>query len=335
MAKKAILLVNLGTPDSPSTKDVRRYLSEFLNDPFVIDINPIGRALLVNCIIVPFRGPKSAKVYKQLWTPEGSPLMVYGKKVREKLQTKVGEKAKVYLAMRYQNPSMDVVLEEMEKEQFDEVTVIPLFPQYSTACTETIFVKLKKLIANWTHKPHFKYVEQFYDHPLFTDTFVERAKEFNLNEYDHILFSYHGLPKRQLSKLYEGDTVCEDVNCQTEINTNNAKCYQATCYATSRLLAEKLNLREEDYTVTFQSRLGRGWVEPFTDKTAMKLADEGAKRILVFCPAFVADCLETTIEIGVELQEEFEEHGGEKVQLVPSLNEHDMFIDLLENLASN
>jgi len=333
MKKEAIVLINLGTPNSPSVKDVRNYLSEFLNDPFVIDINPIARFLLVNMIIVPFRAPKSAKAYQELWTDEGSPLMVYGQKLEEKLRTKVQDKADVYLAMRYQNPSMQKVFDEMKNKGYEKLTVIPLYPQYATSTTETIYVEMEKLMRSWSKLPEIKFIDQFYDHPLFIETIAKRAEKYNFDDYDHIIFSYHGLPKRQLNKLYRDATTCDDHDCSKEINDTNQKCYLATCYATTRLLVERLGLEEEQYSVGFQSRLGRGWVKPFTDKILEELAGQGKKNVLVFCPAFVSDCLETIVEIGIEYQEEFEEWGGHKVQLVESLNDHDIFVDCLANMA--
>lgn len=333
MNKEAIVLINLGTPNSPSVKDVRNYLSEFLNDPFVIDINPIARFLLVNMIIVPFRAPKSAKAYQELWTDEGSPLMVYGQKLEEKLRTKVQDKADVYLAMRYQNPSMQKVFDEMKNKGYEKLTVIPLYPQYATSTTETIYVEMEKLMRTWSKLPEIKFIDQFYDHPLFIETIAKRAEKYNFDDYDHIIFSYHGLPKRQLNKLYRDATTCDDHDCSKEINDTNQKCYLATCYATTRLLVERLGLEEEQYSVGFQSRLGRGWVKPFTDKILEELAGQGKKNVLVFCPAFVSDCLETIVEIGIEYQEEFEEWGGHKVQLVESLNDHDIFVDCLANMA--
>lgn len=333
MNKEAIVLINLGTPNSPSVKDVRNYLSEFLNDPFVIDINPIARFLLVNMIIVPFRAPKSAKAYQELWTDEGSPLMVYGQKLEEKLRTKVQDKADVYLAMRYQNPSMQKVFDEMKNKGYEKLTVIPLYPQYATSTTETIYVEMEKLMRTWSKLPEIKFIDQFYDHPLFIETIAKRAEKYNFDDYDHIIFSYHGLPKRQLNKLYRDATTCDDHDCSKEINNTNQKCYLATCYATTRLLVERLGLEEEQYSVGFQSRLGRGWVKPFTDKILEELAGQGKKNVLVFCPAFVSDCLETIVEIGIEYQEEFEEWGGHKVQLVESLNDHDIFVDCLANMA--
>jgi ferrochelatase len=340
MNKTGVLLVNLGTPDSPSVKDVRRYLFEFLNDPRVIDIPAVVRFLLVNLIIVPFRAPKSAKIYKELWTNnglpdgrKGSPILYYGRSVQEKLQNALGDNFDVQLAMRYQNPSMNVVLEEMSKRNLEKIIILPFFPQYASATTGSIIEKAIKIISKWWIIPEIKFINQFYDNENYINTVIEQAKKYNLDEYEHILFSYHGLPIRQVDKVYKDGTLCEEHNCETEINKTNQYCYKATCYATTRLIAKKLNLSQDKYTVCFQSRLDKKWLEPFADKAVIDQAKNGAKRLLVFSPAFVADCLETIIEIGKEYQQLFEEHGGEKVQLVESLNDHTMWIDTLKDLV--
>jgi ferrochelatase len=340
MNKTGVLLVNLGTPDSPSVYDVRKYLFEFLNDPRVIDVPAIARFLLVNLIIVPFRAPKSAKIYKELWTnnelpdgKEGSPILYYGKSVKKKLQYVLGDDFNVQLAMRYQNPSMDEVLEEMHKKDLKKIIVVPLFPQYVSATTGSVIEKAMKIISRWWVIPEIKFINQFYDNEYYINTVIEQAKKYNLDDYDHILFSYHGLPIRQVDKVYKDGTLCEEHNCETEINETNQHCYKATCYATTRLIAEKLKLNSENYTVCFQSRLDKKWLEPFSDKIVIEQAKKGAKKLLVFSPAFVADCLETIIEIGTEYQELFEEHGGEKVQLVESLNDHPMWIDTLKEIV--
>jgi len=341
-AKTAVLLINLGTPDSPSVKDVRKYLFEFLNDPRVIDIPAIARFILVNLIIVPFRAPKSAKIYKQLWVnnglpdgKEGSPILIYGKSAQQKLQNELGENFEVYLAMRYQSPPMESMFDELSKKNFEKIIIVPLFPQYASATTGSVIEKAMKLIKGWWVIPEIKFVNQFYDNEGYLNTIIERAKKYNLNDYDHVLFSYHGLPVRQVDKVYKDGTLCEEHNCETEINENNQYCYKATCYATTRMIAEKLNLPKEKYTVCFQSRLDKKWLEPFTDKVIIEQAKKGAKKLLVFSPAFIADCLETIIEIGVEYQKLFEEHGGEKVQLVESLNDHPMWIETLKKIVIN
>jgi ferrochelatase len=335
MKKTGVLLIQLGTPDSPSTSDVRTYLSEFLNDPRVIDLPWLGRKILVNGIIVPFRAPKSAKIYKKLWEHGNgiSPLLSYTQSVQKLLSDRfANEDITVEMAMRYKNPSMESVLDRMHKANYDQLIIIPLFPQYASASSGSAIEKAMKIIRKWWVIPEIKIVSQFYDHPAYIDSIVERAKAFKLDDYDHILFSYHGLPERQVDKVYN-DGLCEDQPCETTINENNKYCYKATSYATTRLIAEKLNLPESRYTVCFQSRLDKKWLTPFSDVIVEEQGKKGAKKLLAFSPAFVADCLETIIEIGDEYQEIFEEHGGEKVQLVPSSNDHPRFVDCLEELV--
>ena len=335
MKKTGVLLIQLGTPDSPSTSDVRTYLSEFLNDERVIDLPWLARKILVNGVIVPFRAPKSAKIYKKLWEHgEGvSPLLTHTLSIQKLLSERLSnENITVEMAMRYQNPSMDSVLDRMHKANYDQIIIIPLFPQYASASSGSAMDKAMKIIRKWWVIPEIKIVSQFYDHPAYIDSIVERAKAFNLDDYDHILFSYHGLPERQVDKVYD-DGLCADQPCETTINEENKFCYKATSFATTRLIAAKLGLPESRYTVCFQSRLTKKWLTPFSDVIVEEQAKKGAKKLLAFSPAFVADCLETIIEIGDEYQEIFEEHGGEKVQLVPSSNDHPRFIDCLEDLV--
>lgn len=335
MAKKTgVLLIQLGTPDSPKRKDVARYLREFLGDPRVIDIPTIPRKLLVNGIIVPFRAPKSAKIYQEVWDLGNgvSPLLTHTNNVVAKVKERFsGENVTIEMAMRYQNPSMDSVLERMRKANYEQLIIIPLFPQYASASTGSAMDKAMEIIKKWWVIPEIKIISQFYDHEGYIDSVVERTKEFDIASYDKIMFSYHGLPERHVDKVYD-DGLCEDQPCETEMNEHNTFCYKATSYATTRLLAAKLGLKEDQYTVSFQSRLNKKWITPFSDEVIAQWGKEGAKRILCFSPAFVADCLETLIEIGGEYQEIFKEHGGEKVQLVPSSNDHPRFIDCIEDL---
>jgi ferrochelatase len=333
--KTGVLLIQLGTPDSPSTSDVRRYLSEFLNDPRVIDIPWLPRKLLVNGIIVPFRAPKSAKIYKELWAFGNgkSPLLTHSENVQRILQEELKDQnITVELAMRYQNPSMDSVLERMHKANYEQIIIIPLFPQYASASSGSAIEKAMDIIRKWWVIPEIKVVSQFYDHEGYINSVVERARAFNLADYDHVLFSYHGLPERQVDKVYNSG-LCTDHDCESEITEENKFCYKATSYATTRLIAAKLNIPEEKYTVCFQSRLNEKWLKPFSDKVVEEQAKKGAKKLLVFSPAFVADCLETIIEIGGEYQEIFAHNGGEKVQLVPSSNDHPEFISCLKDLV--
>lgn len=335
MKKTGVLLIQLGTPDSPKTRDVRKYLTEFLNDPRVIDIPWIARKILVNGIIVPFRAPKSAKIYKELWDLSAgvSPLMTHTKQVQSLLQESFqNDHVTVEMAMRYQNPSMESVLERMHHANYDQLIILPLFPQYASASTGSAVEKAMDIIRKWWVIPEIKIINQFYDNEGYIDSIVDNAQSFNLSEYDHILFSYHGLPERQVDKVYEGTDLCSDQPCESEINEANKFCYKATSFATTRLIAEKIGLKEDQYTVCFQSRLDKKWLTPFSDKVVEEWGKKGAKKLLVFSPAFVADCLETLIEIGEEYQEIFEEHGGEKVQLVPSSNCHPLFVKGLEKL---
>lgn len=336
--KLAVLLVNLGSPDSPEPGDVYKYLTEFLNDPRVFDINWIGRKVLVNGIIVPFRHRKSARIYDQLWTENGSPLIHWGNRVKDLLQEKLNEheqtETKVFLAMRYQNPSIESALFSIKKWSPDKIIVLPLFPHYASASTGSVIDKCMRVMRDLWVFPEIQFISQFWDNPDFLDCVAERGRAFNLNEYDHVLFSYHGLPERHVDKVYE-DLECKNHSCENEINDENKFCYKATCYATTREVAKRLGLKPEQYTVCFQSRLGKGWIEPFSDVVIEELAKKGEKKLLVFSPAFVADCLETTIEIGVEYQELFHKHGGEKIQLVPSLNDQPKWIDALAQMITS
>lgn len=334
MNKTGVLLVNLGTPDSPSVSDVRSYLSQFLNDPRVIDIPWLLRKLLVNFIIVPFRAPKSAKVYQKLWTANGSPLLYYSTRVKELLQAELGSGFDVHLAMRYKNPSIPDVMEQMRRQNYSRIVVVPMFPQYSSAATGSAIEEVMRVASKWWVIPELRIVSQYYAHPLFLQGFVERAKKYNLADYDHIIFSYHGLPERQVDKVYDSG-LCADHDCEHEITEENKFCYKATCYATTRLLAERLSIPQERYTVSFQSRLDKKWLRPFSDEVVEECAKKGMKRLLVFSPAFTADCLETIIEIGDEYQEIFTHHGGEKVQLVESLNDHPLWIQCLKDIVVN
>ena len=337
MKKTCVLLIQLGTPDSPKTSDVRRYLSEFLNDPRVIDLPYLARKLLVNGIIVPFRAPKSAKIYQELWEMSGgvSPLITQTENVTQLLQEKMDEQFTVEFAMRYQNPSMDMVLEKIRKVNYDKIIIIPLFPQYASASSGSAIEKAMNIIRKWWVIPEIKIVSQFWDSEGYINSIVERSKAFDLKSYDHVLFSYHGLPERHVDKVYEGSDLCTDQPCEIELNEKNKLCYKATCFATTRLIAEKLNLKDSDYTVCFQSRLDKKWLTPFSDQVVEEWAKKNAKRLLVFSPAFVADCLETLVEIGSEYQEIFEEHGGKTVDLVPSSNDHPEFISCLNELVLN
>lgn len=330
--KTGVLLINLGTPDSPSVKDVRSYLSQFLNDPRVIDLPWLWRKVLVNLFIVPFRAPKSAHVYKKLWTPQGSPLLLFSEAAKILLQKELGEAFGVHLAMRYKNPSIPDVLDEMRRAHYEDIIVLPMFPQYASASTGSALDEVMRVIRKWWVIPEVRLISQYFDHPDYIDAVVERSRQYDLATYDHVLFSYHGLPERQVDKVHDKGT-CADYNCENEVTPENKYCYRATCYATTRLIAEKLGIGKKDYTVCFQSRLDQKWLKPFSDVEVEACARKGMKKILVFSPAFTADCLETIIEIGEEYQDIFTAHGGEKVQLVESLNDHPLWIRCMKELV--
>ena len=337
---KGVLLINLGTPDSPSVKDVRKYLTQFLNDKYVIDINPIARFFLVNGIIVPFRAPKSAKLYEQIWTKEGSPLLIHGIKLKELLQKSLSPNASpegegdyvVELGMRYQNPSIESALNQLKKKNVSEIIAIPLYPQYATSSTKSSIEETKRILRKGNF-PTVKFIEKFYDEEGYIDAMTDVAKKYDLNKYEHFIFSYHGLPERQITKE---SSYC-DVNdkCCASICEKNNLCYRAGCFETTRRLAEKLNIPKEKYTISFQSRLNDKWLKPYSDKIIEEKAKSGIKNMLVFSPAFVADCLETVYEIGTEYAEIFKHHGGKELQLVESLNENQKWVETLKKLVIN
>lgn len=338
MSKKGILLINLGTPDSPSTAHVRKYLKQFLMDERVIDVNPVLRNILVKGVIVPFRSPKSAKLYKEIWSKEtGSPLLHYSLLQKDALQKQLGENYVVELAMRYQSPSIENALGKLLSLQVDSIKVIPLFPQYASASTGSVIQEVMEITKKWFTIPPISFVNSFHNHPLLIKTFALNAQKYHSENYDHILFSFHGLPQRQLVKSDYSQQHCLKVtDCCKTLTEENKFCYSAQSYDTAKLIAKELQIAPEKYTVCFQSRLGKTpWVQPYTNEVIEELAKNGAKKLLVLCPAFVADCLETVYEVTVEYGEEFKELGGEELQLVESLNDHPLWIDALKDLALN
>ncbi len=323
---KALLIVNIGTPDKPEKKAVRKYLTEFLNDKWVIDIPWLLRKILVNLIIIPFRVSKSTSLYQRLWMDKGSPLLVYQNSLVKKLNDKLMGDFDVYSAMRYGNPSLREVLNEIIKNKYKELIVLPHYPQYATSTTLSTINKVKEILNKWDNVPKLKFIDQFYDHPAFIRAFVHNIKKHDVSSYDHVVFSYHGLPDRQVNKLHPKINSPE-CTCNTEMPEHGKKCYKATCYQTTRLMAKVLGIEKEKCTVSFQSRLSRNWLMPFTDETLEDLLMQGKKKVLVVSPAFVTDCLETEIEIGFEYKEDFINNGGEKLELVESLNDSDVWVD--------
>ena len=331
--KTGILIVNLGTPDSPSTADVRVFLREFLSDPLVIDLPDLPRWILVNLIIAPFRAPNSAKEYQRLWTDAGSPIKVYSDELLAKLKTRFDDDSQkeVRLAMRYRQPSIAGELEKFRADGVEKLIVVPLFPQYAEATNLSVINETKDQLNNMGWNVPCEFVASFPEHPGFINAVVAAA---NLPEdgYEHTLFSFHGLPERQLKKLYD---TCITDNCCAQLTENNADCYRAQCYATARKVAAELNLSDDQYTVCFQSRQGNiPWIQPYTEDVIDELNEKGVKSLCVFSPAFVADCLETIVEIDHTYREQFIEGGGERFYMAPCVNSHDLWVDALEDIIT-
>jgi len=323
--KKGLLLINLGTPDDPGYISVFKYLRQFLMDPKVITVPYIVRFILVSLIIVPFRSFSSGKIYKKIWTEKGSPLIVNTSALAEKVSKKVPD-IEVEYAMRYQSPSIEEKLKKLISKNLDEIIILPLFPQYSTATTGSVFDEISRVLKKQSVTPSIKFINQFYEQESFIDSWEEKIASFNVDEYDHILFSYHGLPTKAVDDIYD-DSLCADNNCENSITNENKFCYKATCYETTRLIAKRFNLPSDKFTVSFQSRLTKNWIEPFTDEILEKFPSKGIKNILVLSPAFTADNLETLYEIDDEYKELFIENGGKSLTMVPSLNDSSKWAD--------
>ena len=323
--RKGLLLINLGTPDDPGYLSVFKYLRQFLMDPKVITVPYILRFILVSIIIVPFRAFSSGKIYKKIWTENGSPLIVNTSALADKVSKKVPH-MEVEFAMRYQSPSIENKLKKLISQNLDEIIILPLFPQYSTATTGSVFDEISRVLKKQSVTPSIKFINQFYEQESFIDSWEDKLKSFDVGKYDHILFSYHGLPTKAVDDIYD-DSLCADNNCENKITNENKFCYKATCYETTRLIASRFNLPSEKYTVSFQSRLTKNWIEPFTDEVLEDFPSKGIKNILVLSPAFTADNLETLYEIDDEYKELFIENGGKSLTMVPSLNDSSKWAD--------
>ena len=325
-----LLLVNLGTPDAPDRVAVARYLREFLLDPRVLDVPSLVRQFLVRVLIVPRRAPESAAAYRSIWQPAGSPLLTHGQALVERLRDRLPD-VPVELAMRYQNPSIASGLQRLRDQGIDRVVVFPLFPQNSSAAwssaVEKVFVEASRL---WDI-PALHVVPPFYDHPAFIRAFASVARPvIDSLQPDKTILSFHGLPERHVIKSdATGGAHCLRVpGCCDAICDANRNCYRAQCFATARGIAAALDLADGTWEVTFQSRLGRDpWIQPYTDVRLEELPKEGVRRVAILSPAFVADCLETLEELAMRADEDFRKHGGEALQLVPSLNSEDVWVD--------
>jgi ferrochelatase len=334
MSKRAVLLVNLGSPDSPSVPDVKRYLREFLMDGRVLDTPWPIRFCVVNFAILPKRPAESAHAYSTIWTKEGSPLVVISKNVQKLLQQRLS--IPVELAMRYQNPSINHAVKNLAAQGVTELFLVPLFPQFAMSSFETAVERVKDAIRNIAPTMKLDVIAPYYNEPAFIDALVESASGSLAGGYDHLLFSYHGLPERHMRKADPTGKHClQSPNCCETPSPAHATCYRAQCFATTGAFVSKAGIPANKYSVSFQSRLGREpWLKPYTDEEFVRLAKSGVKKLLVICPAFVADCLETLEEIGMRGRDTFLEAGGKEFAQIPCMNEHPRWIDALESFVT-
>ena len=327
---KGALLINLGSPDSPDPKDVKRYLGEFLMDERVIDLSKALRTFLVKGIILNTLPKKSAKAYKKIWWEEGSPLIVLSKRLRQSVQKKVT--IPVELAMRYGTPSIEEGIKNLVNQGINEIILIPLYPQFAMATTETILVLAEEVRLQNHPQVSFTVLPPFYNHPDYIRVLSESIQE-NLKgkEWEHLLFSYHGIPERHIRKSDVTKSHCKiDKSCCQTSSKAHQYCYRHQCYETTRQVAEYLELKEGTFSTSFQSRLGLDpWLRPYTDKTVAKFAKKGVKKMAIATPAFVSDCLETLEEIGMEAAEDFEEKGGEKLFVIPCINDRPDWVNVM------
>jgi ferrochelatase len=321
--RTGVLLVNLGTPDAPTPSAVRRYLREFLSDPRVLDVPAPLRFLLLHAVILPFRPRRAAAQYRKIWGPDGSPLLVHGRALREGVAKELGDGFVVELAMRYGRPDLATALERLAAADVARIVVMPLYPQYASSSSGSTAERVLALAGARWNVPALALLGAFHDDAGFLDAWAEVARPvLAAFRPDFVLLSYHGLPERQVRKSDPSGRHClASPDCCAAIVSANRHCYRAQCFATSRGLAARLGLAPDGHATSFQSRLGRDpWIQPYTDALLPALAARGVKRLAVLCPAFVADCLETVEEIGVRATEQWRGLGGEALQLVPSLN---------------
>ena len=338
MPKKGVLLVNVGSPDSPAVKDIKRYLREFLMDERIIDLPYLLRYTLVNGIILNTRPPKTSKAYQKIWWNEGSPLIVITKRLTEKIQQQVS--VPVVMAMRYGNPNIASGLQQLHDQGVDEVLLLPLYPQYAMATTQTIEVFAQQLVKKQFPKMKLIKFPAFFHRSEYIEALAEVTRKYlENNPCDHLLFSYHGVPERHLRKTSPTPAhknIVENTSCCNPYSEEGKYCYRSHCFETTRLLAEKLELKENTYSQSFQSRLGNDkWITPFTADKIVQLAQQGVKKLAVITPAFVTDCVETLEEIEMAGGKTFRENGGEEFKMVPCLNDSDLWVHALVTWIRN
>lgn len=333
MTDHALLLVNLGSPASTSVADVRRYLNQFLMDPYVIDLPWPVRRLLVSLILIK-RPEQSAHAYASIWWDEGSPLVVLSRRLQQQM-TAQWTHGPVELAMRYGEPSLENVLTRLAGQGIRKVTLAPLYPQFADSTVTTVVEEARRVVREKRLAIEFAILQPFYEQPEYLDALVASARPHLQQDYDHLLFSFHGLPERHLKKLNPGHTFDGETDCCANAPAEvRATCYRGQCFSVARNFAERMGLPDGKWSVAFQSRLGRAkWIEPYTEARLDALARQGVKKLLVMCPAFVADCIETLEEIGDRGSEQFREAGGEELVLVPCLNDDPQWAAALNTLC--
>lgn len=328
--------MNLGSPDSTSVKDVRKYLNEFLMDGRVIDIPFLARTLLVKGIIVPFRAPKSAEAYRTIWTENGSPLVEFTRQLQNKVQQQID--FPVTIAMRYGSPSPKDAYEELlrKADGLEEVILFPQYPHYAMSSYETAVEYMKEVHEKEKYRFKLTVIKPYYNDVHYIRAMCENIKPHLEQAYDHLLFSYHGVPARHLKKSDITGCHCMQVeNCCDKDSPAHAYCYRHQCFATTKLIIEQLRIPANKYSISFQSRLGKGWLKPFTDIRLGQMPKEGIKKLLIICPAFVSDCLETLEEIAIRGKEIFVEAGGENYAMIPCLNIHPLWVKAIVNLIND
>ncbi len=333
MTDHALLLVNLGSPASTEVADVRRYLNQFLMDPYVIDLPWPVRRLLVSLILLK-RPAQSAHAYASIWWPEGSPLVVLSRRLQQAMQAQ-WRHGPVELAMRYGQPSIESALLRLAGQGIQQVTLAPLYPQFADSTVTTVIEEAKRVVRAHNLSLRIAVLPPFYDQPEYLDALVDSARPYLDQDFDHLLLSFHGLPERHLHKLDPSGHCLQGADCcRTAAPEVLAHCYRAQCLASAEAFASRMGLRPEQWSVSFQSRLGRAkWIEPYTETRLDQLGKQGVKKLLVMCPAFVADCIETLEEIGDRGLEQFQAAGGESLQLVPCLNDHPSWVAALNSLS--
>jgi ferrochelatase len=330
IGKRAIILLNLGSPDSTATKDVHSYLMEFLMDERVIDYPYLFRRILVGGIIVPFRAAKSAEAYETIWTKEGSPLILLTRQLQQALEGQLN--TPIEIAMRYGNPTMEAAYNAILRRmpEVEEVIAIPLYPHYAMASYETAVEYAETVHRKNKYPFRLNFIKPFYNEPNYLRALAEQIRPYLATEYDHILFSYHGVPARHLRKTDPTGSHClHSADCCNSASSAHATCYRHQCFVTTREMVRLLSIPEGKYSNSFQSRLGKGWLEPFTDVRLEQMPGEGIRKLLILCPAFVSDCLETLEEIAIRGKESFLNAGGESYTMIPCLNTHPLWVQAL------